>query len=114
MGGHAICDWADLLQPKLKGKIAFLDSSRELVGAALKSLGCSYNTTATDVRSGRAGITEQQLKVRDRELIRRGGEGLGVLRKCSCRCATGCLFQFVGEVGSPEELQLKVCVVCNA
>ncbi|MEW5310112.1 MAG: hypothetical protein WDW38_001941 [Sanguina aurantia] len=62
VGGHAICDWADLLQPKLKGKIAFLDSSRELVGAALKSLGCSYNTTATDVQSGRAGITEQQLK----------------------------------------------------
>lgn len=34
-----ICTWPDLLQPSLKGRIAFPDNPREFVGIALKTLG---------------------------------------------------------------------------
>jgi spermidine/putrescine-binding protein len=37
-GGRPVRDWSDLLQPQLRGKIAFAGSSREFVGIALKSL----------------------------------------------------------------------------
>eukprot|EP00983_Pelagomonas_calceolata_P037494 1136355-Pelagomonas_calceolata.AAC.1 len=42
-GGHIILDWADLLQPQLQGRVALTDSSRELMGFALKTLGMGYN-----------------------------------------------------------------------
>jgi len=42
-GGHAILDWADLLQPQLRGRVALTGSSRELLGLALKTLGVGYN-----------------------------------------------------------------------
>jgi hypothetical protein len=35
-GGSPVTDWADLLQPALKGKVAMVESSREFVGVALK------------------------------------------------------------------------------
>jgi putative spermidine/putrescine transport system substrate-binding protein len=38
-------DWSDLLQPQLQGRISLLDSPRETIGLALKSLGKSYNST---------------------------------------------------------------------
>ena len=37
-------DWPDLLQPALRGRVGFLDSPRDFVGAALLSLGLSANT----------------------------------------------------------------------
>ena len=38
-------------QPQLKGRIAFPDSSRQLIAIALKSLGLSANTRASDLNS---------------------------------------------------------------
>jgi len=37
-------DWADLWRPEFKGRIAMVDSPREVVGAALKACGLTYNT----------------------------------------------------------------------
>ncbi|PON94652.1 Bacterial periplasmic spermidine/putrescine-binding protein [Trema orientale] len=36
-------DWADLWRPELGGRIAMVDSPREVVGAVLKYMGASYN-----------------------------------------------------------------------
>ncbi|KAL2547980.1 putrescine-binding periplasmic protein-related [Forsythia ovata] len=41
-------DWADLWRPELAGKISMVDSPREIVGAVLKYMGASYNTTNID------------------------------------------------------------------
>lgn len=56
-------DWKDLWKPELTGKIAMVDSSREVVGAVLKSLGASYNTQDfdKDVKGGRAAVKQQFL-----------------------------------------------------
>lgn len=43
-------DWADLWRPELAGKISMVDSSREVIGAVLKSMGASYNTTDIDTQ----------------------------------------------------------------
>ncbi|KAL8137077.1 hypothetical protein V2J09_003078 [Rumex salicifolius] len=37
-------DWSDLWRPELAGKIAMVDSPREVIGAVLKYMGASYNT----------------------------------------------------------------------
>lgn len=58
-GGGGGVDWNDLLQPALKKKIAFMDSSRELVGVALKTLGLQFNTSAKDLAN--CGITEDDV-----------------------------------------------------
>lgn len=36
-------DWSDLWRPELRGRIALLDSPREVIGLTLKRLGYSYN-----------------------------------------------------------------------
>lgn len=41
--GGPVLDWDDLLRPALRQRVAFVDSPRELVGVALKTLGLSYN-----------------------------------------------------------------------
>jgi len=38
-GEEALCDWSDLLSPSLRGRIAFSDSPRDLLTAALGCLG---------------------------------------------------------------------------
>ncbi|XP_078163710.1 putrescine-binding periplasmic protein-like protein [Carex rostrata] len=53
-------DWDDLWRPELGGKIAMVDSPREVIGATLKYLGASYNTT--DMESQVAGGREAVLK----------------------------------------------------
>ncbi len=58
-GGYPVEDWKDLLQPKLEGRIAWTDSPREFVGAALQTLGMHFNSTAADLRA--AGISEADL-----------------------------------------------------
>lgn len=65
-GGHEIKDWSDLLQPRLRGRLAFLDSPREFVGVALKTLGLPYNCTYAQLKASH--ITLQQLKQRLRQL----------------------------------------------
>lgn len=65
-GGRPILDWPDLLQPRLKGRIAFLDSSRELVGVALKILGLPYNATAAEC--AKSGVGAAQLRRQVQEL----------------------------------------------
>jgi len=61
-----ISDWDDLLLPGLKGRVAFIDSPRELVGVALKTLGLPYRATADDLAS--CGITTADLTERVRKL----------------------------------------------
>jgi spermidine/putrescine-binding protein len=47
-----------LWRPELSGKIAMVDSPREVIGATLKYLGASYNTTDMDsqVAGGRNAV----------------------------------------------------------
>lgn len=54
-------DWADLWRPDLTGKISMVDSSREIVGAVLKYMGVSYNTSNIDseVVGGRHAVQQQ-------------------------------------------------------
>eukprot|EP00892_Ulva_mutabilis_P001323 jgi/Ulvmu1/11191/UM072_0027.1 len=65
-GLKPIQDWIDLLQPKLSGKVAFVNSPRDFIGAAAKSLGLPYNVTPDDLRA--AGVSEAQLTERARAL----------------------------------------------
>ena len=52
-------DWKALLQPKLEGRVAWTNSPREFVGAALQTLGMHFNSTSADLRA--AGISEAEL-----------------------------------------------------
>lgn len=54
-------DWADLWRPDLAGKIAMVDSPREVIGAVLKYLGASYNTSNIDsqVIGGRNAVKDE-------------------------------------------------------
>ena len=65
-GGTAIADWDDLLHPGLKGRIGFVDSPRELVGIALKTLGLGYGATPADLAG--CGLQEGDLAARVRQL----------------------------------------------
>ncbi|XP_057821400.2 uncharacterized protein LOC131034065 isoform X2 [Cryptomeria japonica] len=49
-----IKDWDDLWRPELEGKISMVDAPREVVGAVLKFLGKSYNSSfESDIRDER-------------------------------------------------------------
>ncbi|KAL3619085.1 hypothetical protein CASFOL_036655 [Castilleja foliolosa] len=54
-------DWSDLWRPELAGKISMVDSPREIVGAVLKYMGASYNTTNIDsqVFGGKNAVLQQ-------------------------------------------------------
>jgi spermidine/putrescine-binding protein len=58
-----------LWRPELAGKISMIDSPREVIGAVLKHLGLSYNTSDMDaeVSGGKEGVlksfTELQKQV---------------------------------------------------
>ncbi|KAL0407924.1 UNVERIFIED_CONTAM: Spermidine/putrescine-binding periplasmic protein 1 [Sesamum radiatum] len=54
-------DWSDLWRPELAGKISMVDSPREIVGAVLKCMGASYNTTNIDsqVVGGKYAVLQQ-------------------------------------------------------
>lgn len=54
-------DWSDLWRPELAGKIAMVDSPREIIGAVLKHMGASYNTTSLDsqIVGGKQAVFEQ-------------------------------------------------------
>ncbi|EIE23974.1 periplasmic binding protein-like II, partial [Coccomyxa subellipsoidea C-169] len=58
-GAHPIRDWGDLLQPCLRQRVAWVDSPREFVGAALKTLGGGFNTGAAELAS--LGLSDQDL-----------------------------------------------------
>ncbi|XP_021286443.1 uncharacterized protein LOC110418131 [Herrania umbratica] len=45
-----IQDWADLWRPELAGRISMVNSPREVIGAVLKYMGASYNTTDFDLQ----------------------------------------------------------------
>nr|KJB25068.1 hypothetical protein B456_004G175600 [Gossypium raimondii] len=53
-------DWADLWRPELAGRISMVNSPREVVGAVLKYMGASYNTTDIDlqVAGGRNAVLQ--------------------------------------------------------
>lgn len=67
-GGKPITDWDDLLHPALQGRVAFIDSPRELVGVALKTLGLRYNASIEEMAA--CGVTEADLASRVRQLAR--------------------------------------------
>ncbi|XP_017972734.1 PREDICTED: uncharacterized protein LOC18606951 isoform X2 [Theobroma cacao] len=48
--GHQWKDWADLWRPELAGRISMVNSPREVIGAVLKYMGASYNTTDIDLQ----------------------------------------------------------------
>lgn len=75
----AIHDWSDLLQPRLKGRLAFLDSPRELVGVALKTLGLPYNCTHAHLQ--RSDVSLQQLKQRLKQLHDQVRHDLGICQE---------------------------------
>ena len=56
-----IQDWSDLWRPELAGKISMVDSPREIIGAVLKYMGSSYNTTNIDsqVVGGKNAVLQQ-------------------------------------------------------
>jgi hypothetical protein len=66
--GGPVLDWDDLLRPALRGRVAFVDAPRELVGAALKSLGAGYNASPAGL--ARCGLTEADLAARVAALAR--------------------------------------------
>ncbi|KAL4427736.1 hypothetical protein ABPG75_001825 [Micractinium tetrahymenae] len=45
---QGIQDWADLLAPQLKGRVGFIDSPRDVVGVAMKTLGLGFNASAAE------------------------------------------------------------------
>ena len=59
-------DWEDLWRPELTGRIAMVDSPREVVGAVLKSLGASYNARDFDneVDGGREAVKQRFIAFR--------------------------------------------------
>ena len=62
-----LVDWDDLLKPSLRRKIAFMDSPREIVGIALKTLGMSYNSNVTDMKH--CGVSEDDVMRRVAALV---------------------------------------------
>ncbi|XP_051129619.1 uncharacterized protein LOC127250387 isoform X2 [Andrographis paniculata] len=68
----AIEDWSDLWRPELAGKIAMVDSPREIIGAVLKHMGASYNASSLDLQivGGKQAVLEQlELLVRQVRLF---------------------------------------------
>ncbi|GIL81389.1 hypothetical protein Vretimale_1058 [Volvox reticuliferus] len=75
-GGDPIIDWSDILQPALAGRVAMLDSPRELLAAAVRSLVAEADARGMGGAAGRvsvnssaaelaeAGITERVLQER--------------------------------------------------
>ncbi|KAK9845493.1 hypothetical protein WJX81_007872 [Elliptochloris bilobata] len=62
-GGRPIRDWGDLLQPRLRGRLAMVDSPRELVAVALATLGLPLNATAADVLMAGVGVDGLRARV---------------------------------------------------
>ena len=65
-GGVAVQDWSDLLQPRLRGRLAFSDSPREFVGVALKTLGLPFNCSQAQLKA--SGVTLGQVQERLQQL----------------------------------------------
>jgi spermidine/putrescine-binding protein len=63
-----VADWGDLLRPALRGRVAAVDAPRELLAAALRSLGASANTASLAALP--RGVTPQALQDRLRDLHR--------------------------------------------
>ncbi|XVF00012.1 hypothetical protein REPUB_Repub03eG0249600 [Reevesia pubescens] len=64
-----IQDWADLWRPELAGRISMVNSPREVVGAVLKYMGASYNTTDIDLQvAGGRNAVQQNLALLARQV----------------------------------------------
>ncbi|OMO93735.1 Bacterial periplasmic spermidine/putrescine-binding protein [Corchorus olitorius] len=64
-----IQDWADLWRPELAGRIAMVNSPREVIGAVLKYMGASYNTTDLDLQvAGGSDAVQQNLTLLARQV----------------------------------------------
>lgn len=86
-GGKPIRDWGDLLQPCLKQRVAWIDSPREFVGAALKTLGGGFNTGAAELASlGLSDRTVAQQVDRLRQQVRVFAFPWSASRKGTSKC----------------------------
>lgn len=56
-------DWADLWQPALRGRLGMLDSPRDFVGAALRSMGVSANSSPDSLAKHNLGRRALQARV---------------------------------------------------
>ena len=61
-----IQDWTDLLQPRLEGRLGFLDSPRDFLGVAFKTLGLPFNCSHAQLH--KSNVSSQQLKSRLKQL----------------------------------------------
>lgn len=70
LGKTVLQDWADLWQPELAGRISMVNSPREVVGAVLKYMGASYNTTDIDLQvAGGRNAVLQNLALLARQVV---------------------------------------------
>lgn len=74
-GEQALADWSDLLRPELRGRVAFSDSSRDLLTAALGCLGLPPSPDPTEVdpaalRGAVLALRRQALAFDGRDLAR--------------------------------------------
>ena len=51
------------MQPGLQGRIAFVNSTRELLGVAFKMLGLTHNASVADLLQHSIGPLELQMKM---------------------------------------------------
>ena len=61
--GVAIHDWSDLLQPRLEGRLAMLDSPRDFLGVAFKTLGLPFNCTFAQLKHSTVSLHQLQARV---------------------------------------------------
>lgn len=70
LGLAPIEDWKDLWRPELAGRISMVDSPREVIGAVLKYMGTSYNTS--DIRKdipGGINAVQQNLALLAKQVL---------------------------------------------
>lgn len=64
-------DWADLWRPELAGRISMVNSPREVIGAVLKYMGASYNTTDIDLQvAGGRDAVQRNLALLARQVMK--------------------------------------------
>lgn len=65
-------DWKDLWRPELAGRISMVDSPREVIGAVLKYMGASYNTSdiSKEIPGGITAV-QQNLALLAKQVLKR-------------------------------------------
>ncbi|XP_048500656.1 uncharacterized protein LOC104893138 isoform X3 [Beta vulgaris subsp. vulgaris] len=71
LGLAPVEDWKDLWRPELAGRISMVDSPREVIGAVLKYMGASYNTSDInkEVPGGISAVQENLARLAKQVLL---------------------------------------------